>query len=210
MRYMSKLGRRLEKEEEWHRLYSTPSHPRIYESKFASGEARISLPELQLRWRQWNQGEQVQFATAFGQKNTLDSEDEKVLEFLAQQDHGPICATIALLSTQLSDRAKAGRFLMQCIEDFPRDRANFLQALSVLAAPESVPVLLRTYEASEREVADNPRDHGATVDLLYSAVALFKLIGQDKYRNTVVRFLNDPRESVRTTASLCMQDLERS
>ena len=205
---MSKPGRRLEKELEWHKIYSTPSHPRIYESKFASGEARISLSELRSRWAQWHEGERVQFAQAFGRKNTLDDpDDERVLEFLMEQDKGSVCALIAMLSTKYSDRPRAVRFLTHCIEAFPRDRANFLQALSWLAEPATVPVLSRIYRDSEAEIVKNPEDQESILNLLYSSVALFKLRREGKYRDTVARFLEHSNEAVRTNASLCMQEL---
>jgi hypothetical protein len=87
---VSDPNRRLERDEEWYRLYSSPTHPRIYDSKLASGEARVSLVELRPRWEHWHEGERVQFAQAFGQKSTLDREDEPVLEFLVDGRRIPV------------------------------------------------------------------------------------------------------------------------
>ena len=59
---MDKTGLRIREEKEWYRYYTSSAHPYIYESKFATGEATVSLAELQSRWHGWNEAEQVQFA----------------------------------------------------------------------------------------------------------------------------------------------------
>jgi hypothetical protein len=200
-------SRQLEREEEWYRIYSSPNHPRIYQSKLASGEASISLAKLRPRWEHWHQGERVQFSQAFGQKSTLDSEDELVLEFLMEQDDSRVCASVALLSTKHSDRSNAVRFLLRCVETFKRDRANFLHALSILADSETVPQLLQIYRSAELEILKNPQDNDSILNLLYSSVALFKILGQESYRDSIAGFLRHPNEEVRTNAYLCMQGL---
>jgi len=83
------------------RVWETSAHPRIYESKFATGEAQISLSLAQLlsSWAHWNEGERVQFAQAFAGKRTLTVEDEEVVEFLMQQSDERIAISIALLTT---------------------------------------------------------------------------------------------------------------
>jgi hypothetical protein len=203
---MSNPDRKLEREKAWYKVYSSPAHPRIYESKFACGEARITLLELLPQWEGWNAGERVQFAQAFGQKGTLNGEDERILEFLMGQGDGRIASVIARLSTKYPDRIKALSFLSHWIEAFPENRTNFVQALSVLT-PESEPMLSRIYHQSEAKISCNPHDHEAIIDLLYSSVGLFKLLRQQEYREKITRFLKHPNSSVSAHASLCLWEL---
>lgn len=205
---MAEPGRRLKEESEWYKIYSTTTHPQIYESKFASEEAHISLPELQSLWQHWQEGEKVQFAKAFGYKHNLNGEDAKVLEFLMQQEDGRICAMVAMLSTKYPDRTRAVEFLTHCVETFPRDRPNFVQALSRLGAPEVIPVLSRLYEVSDKKSIDDIQDENSLIDLLYAAAGLYKLLGNRQYRQTIIRFLDHPGAAIRASALLCMREIE--
>lgn len=194
-------------DDEWYRIYRSATHSRIYESKFSTGEARISFREISRRWPLWNEGERVQFAQAFGRKHALDSEDDKILEFLMEQNNAGVAASIALLSTKHSDIRRAISFLTHGIEAFPRDRPNFLQAFSVLAAAGTELLLSRIYCELEANVVGDKCDPEEAISLLYASSALFKLTSDDKYEKTITRLLNQSDQGVRANARLCIEEI---
>ena len=202
---MDKTGWRLLKDEEWCRVYSSSTHPRIYESKFATGEASISLPELQSRWQGWNEGEQVQFAQAFSWKRALSREDENVLGFLMRQDAEMISTSIATLVPKLSDKKAAARFLVDCLRTFREIRANFLMALGDLAAPETAPDLYLVFQECSRNVAQNAQDYESAANLLYCSEALFRITAEPRYLDVITSYLRHPNDRVRCYADMAMR-----
>jgi hypothetical protein len=207
---MSESIRQLKTEGKWHKIYSTPTHPRIYESKFASGDARISLSELQQIWERWHEGERIEFAQAYGQKRTLSNEDEGILEFLIRQSDGRIVASVALLSTKHPNQKMVADFLRHSITAFPHERANFVQALAYFIAPDAAPDLLRVFQECQVKVAEDEQNREAIIELLYCSTALFKISLDEKYQNVVAAFLDHPAASVRTNAEVCSQDIKAS
>jgi hypothetical protein len=203
---MSESGRQLKTEGKWHKIYSTPTHPRIYESKFASGDARISVSELRQIWEHWHEGERIEFAQAYGQKRTLSSEDEGILEFLIRQSDGRIAASVALLTTKHPNKKMVTDFLRRSITAFPDDRANFVHALAYVIAPDAAPDLLRVFQECQTRVTENEQNHQAIIELLYCSTALFTIFLDEKYQNVVAAFLNHPAASVRTNAEICIQE----
>jgi hypothetical protein len=198
--------RQLKWEEEWYRIYSSSSHPNIYESKFVTGEVQISLAELKPRWEHWHAGERVQFAQAFGQKQTLTSEDERVLDFLMGEGGEEVFASIARLTTKHSKKNRAGRFLAECLKAYPHNRSNFLHALSLLEAPESVPDLTVVFNESKAK-ADTAQDYAAIIDLIYCSAGLYRTIRDATYRDEIARYADHPEESIRTAARMCLAAL---
>jgi hypothetical protein len=194
---MDKTGWRLREDKEWHRYYASSAHPYIYESKFATGEARISLAELQSRWWGWNEGEQVEFARAFGQKPDLSSEDEWVLGFLMQQNGEMVSTSIGILVGKLSDKKRAARFLVDCLRAFPESRGNFLMALGDLAAPETAGDLSSVFQECSQGVARNALGNESLADLLYCSAALFRITAEANYLQLITSYLRHPNDRAR-------------
>jgi hypothetical protein len=202
---MDKSRWRVLREEEWYRVYSSPEHPRIYESKFATGEARISLPELRARWEGWNEGERVQFAQAFAKKRDFGSEDQDMLGFLMEQDGEMISSSIATLATKHYDKKYAARFLVGCLRAFPKSRGNFLMALCDLAAPETLHDLSAVFQQCSRDITRHPRNYDSVADMLYSAAALFKVTGNRKYLRVIASYARRRNQQVRCYAENAMR-----
>ncbi len=202
---MDKTGWRLLKEEEWCRFYASSAYPRIYESKFATGEARISLSDLQSRWQDWNEGDRVQFARAYGSKRALSAEDEQILGFLMQQSGEMISTSIAILVAKLFDKKRAARFLVNCLRAFRATRANFLAALADLAAPETALDLSLVFQECSHNVAENAQDYDSAVDLLYCSDALFRITAEAKYPDVIASYLHHPSNRVRGVAEMIMR-----
>jgi hypothetical protein len=202
---MDRTGWRLLREEEWYRVYTSSPHPRIYESKFATGEARISLAELQARWPGWNDGERVQFAQAFTWKPALTSEDERILDFLMQEDGEMISTSIATLVAKLPDKKRAARFLVDGLRAFPKSRGNFLMGLADLAAPETTPDLSSVFEECNHNIAQNAQDDDSIADLIYCSEALFTITTEAKYLDVITSYLSHPNDRVRGVADSVMR-----
>jgi hypothetical protein len=192
-------------EEEWYRVYTSSTHPRIYESKFATGEASITLAELQSRWQGWNEGEQVQFAQAFKWKPVLDSEDELILDFLIRQDGEMLSASIANMVAKLPNKREAARFLVDCLKAYPQNRGNFLTALADLAAPETVSDLSSVFHECSQKIIENPEDHSSLIDLLYCSAALFRTTAEIRYRDLINYYLQHTNDKVRYQAENAMR-----
>ena len=202
---MDKTGWRVLREEEWYRVYTSSQHPRIYESKFATGEATISLAELQSRWPGWDEGERVQFAQAFAGKAALSGEDEQVLGFLMQQDGEMISTSIAKSVAKLSDKKRAARFLVDCLRTFRGTRGNFLMALGDLAAPETAPELSVVFEECTQSIGQNAEDYESMADLLYCSEALFRITAERRYLDVIASYLHHPHGRVGFYAEMAMR-----
>ena len=202
---MDKTGLRIREETEWYRYYASSAHPYIYESKFATGEATVSLAELQSRWHGWNEAEQVQFAQAFKWKPALSSEDEQILDFLMRQDGEMVSSSIAILVTKLSDKKRAARFLTDCLKAFPTSRPNFLTALADLAAPETATDLSLLFQECNHRIAENAQEYGAAADLLYCSAALFKITSERKYFEVISSYLRHENAQLRYDAESAMR-----
>ena len=202
---MDKAGWRLREEKEWYRYYESATHPYIYESKFATGEARITLADLQSRWQGWNEGEQVQFAQAFKWLRAIGSEDELILYFLMQQNVEPLSSAIATLVAKLPDKSRAARFLVRSLKAFPQSRGNFLAALADLAVPETATDLMLVFRDCSQKVAENKQDIGAINDLLYCSAALFRTTADSNYLDIISSYLHDLDDRVRSQAENAMR-----
>jgi hypothetical protein len=202
---MDKTGWRLSEEDEWSRLYTSKKHPRIYESKFATGEATISLADLPSRWSAWDEGQRVQFARAFGSARALSSEDEQVLHFLVHQNDEMISTSIAMLVAELSDKERAARFLLDCLKAFRETRASFLMALGVLAALDTVPELSVVFQECSHNIRLDAQDYDSMADLLYSSEALYRITSQAKYLDVIRSYLHHPNDRVRFCADMAMR-----
>ena len=202
---MDKTGWRIQREEEWYRVYSSATYPRIYESKFATGEASITVAELQSRWQGWNEGEQVQFAQAFSRKPTLSGEDERVLDFLMEQHGEMVSSSIATLVARHPDKKRAARFVTDCLRAYPKTRGNFLLALANLAAPETASDLLSVYQECSQKIEENVDDYESVVDLLYCSAALYRTTKEAKYQDLITSYLHNPNDRVRPQAENAMR-----
>jgi hypothetical protein len=127
-----------------------------------------------------------------------------------QQSDGRIAASIALLSVRHPNIKIAVDFLRRSIAEFPRDRANFLQALAYVIAPEAAADLLRVFQECQAKVAENEQNREAIIELLYCSTALFKIFLDEKYEKVVAAFLDHPAASVRTNAEVCSQEIKVS
>lgn len=202
---MDKTGWRVIEEREWYRHYASPKYPSIYESKFATGEAAISLAELQSRWPGWNEGEQVQFAQAFTWKPALTSEDEQILDFLMRQGGEMLSSSIATMAAKLPDKKRAARFLTDSLRAFPKTRTSFLCALADLAAPETAPHLLSVFEECSDKVRENSHDYESSADLLYCSAALYRTTKEPKYIDLITSLLHNSDDRVRNQAENAMR-----
>lgn len=202
---MNKTDWRVIEEKEWYRHYTSPKYPSIYESKFATGEATITLAELRRSWPGWNDGERVQFAQAFKWKPSLTREDEQILDFLMRQGGEMLSSSIATMVAKLRDRKRAGDFLTDCLRAFPNTRGNFLCALADLAAPEATPSLLSVYEECADKVAENANDYGSIGDLLYCSAALYKTTKEARYLDIITSYSRHPDKRVRNQAENALQ-----
>ncbi|TAM79099.1 MAG: hypothetical protein EPN47_19005 [Acidobacteria bacterium] len=202
---MNKTDWRVIEEKEWYRHYTSSEYPSIYESKFATGEATISLAELQSRWPGWNEGEQVQFAQAFACKPVLMSEDEGILGFLMTQGGEMVSSSIATMVAKLPDRKRAAVFLADRLQSFPKARGNFLLALARLAAPETAPHLLSVYKECSDKVGENAQDYDSITDLLYCSAALYTATKDPKYIDLISSYSHHPDERARYQAENAMR-----
>jgi hypothetical protein len=202
---MNKSDWRVLEEREWYRHYASPKYPSIYESKFATGEAAISLAELQSRWPGWNEGEQVQFAQAFKWKPELTGEDEPILDFLMRQGGEMLSSSIATMVAKLPDKKRAALFLTDCLRAFPKTRTSFLCALADLAAPETTPHLLSVYNECSDKVGENAQDYDFIADLLYCSAALFRTTKEPKYIDLISSYSHHPDERARYQAENAMR-----
>jgi hypothetical protein len=207
---MDRTGWQLLEEEEWYRVYTSSPHPRIYESKFATGEARISLAELQARWPGWNEGERVQFAQAFTWKPALTSEDEQILDFLMQEDGEMISTSIATLVAKLPDKKRAARFLVEGLKAFRETRSNFIMALGDLAAPETADDLSPVFQECSHNTAENADDYNSAAELLYCCQALFRTTGERKYLDVIASYLDHPNDRLRGVADMLTRSTRTS
>ncbi len=197
---MDKAGWRVIEDKEWYRHYASSRFPYIYESKFATGEASISLADLEARWGGWDEGERVQFAQAFSDKPVLSGEDERILDFLMKQDGEMVSSSIATAVAKLPDRKRVAGFLTDSLKAFPKTRGNFLCALARLAAPETTPDLLSVYMECSRKVGKGVRDYDSLSDLLYCSAALYRTTKEQKYLDLVNSHLQHPDDQLRSTA----------
>lgn len=204
-----KKDRDIVEENEWYRCYSTSSYPSIYESKFATGEARISLDDLEARWKQWNEGERIQFAQAFGFKHSLDPQEVAILEFLLDQTDTRILTVIADIAAQHPDRGRAARFLTHCLHAIPENRGNFLHGLFVLADANTLPDLQGMFRECGKKITMNGNDHEAFTALLHSAAAIFRITGEVRYLEIIKKYREHPHTSVCTRAKLYLDELDQ-
>jgi hypothetical protein len=202
---MDKTGWRLIEEKEWYRHYASLAHPYIYESKFATGEASISLADLRSRWGGWNEGERVQFAQAFKWKPVLSVEDEEIVDFLMRQTGEMLSSSIATMVAKLRDKKRAASFLAGCLSAFPKSRANFLCALADLAAPESKPDLLSIFEECNQKIKENAADYESAADLLYCSAALYRTTKEPKYIDLISSYSRHSNDRVRCQAENAMR-----
>lgn len=202
---MNKTEWRVIEEREWYRHYASPKHPSIYESKFATGEATITLADLLSRWPEWNEGERVQFAQAFKYKPELAGGDEQILDFLMRQGGEMLSSSIATMVAKLRDTKRAAGFLTDCLKAFPNTRGNFLCALADLAAPETTPSLLSVHKECADKVAENADDYGSISDLLYCSAALYRTTKEARYLNIITSYSRHPEKPVRSQAENALQ-----
>jgi hypothetical protein len=202
---MDTSHRRVTEETEWYRYYESPEHPYIYESKFATGEASVSLAGLRSRWQSWTDGQRVQFAQAFKWKPALDAEDERVLGFLMRQKGEMISSSIAHLVAKARDKRGAAAFLVSCLRAYPHNRGNFLTALADLAAPETAPDLYLVFRECRDNVERDAADYGSVANLLYCSAALFKVTADRKYLDIIFSYLHHGEAQVRSDAENSMR-----
>jgi hypothetical protein len=155
-------------------------------SKFLQKNFNAPVEMIMERWSSWTLDEKIEFAGAFAARGDLNNNDRNVLRFLMEHGEPPVWSTIALSVARHPDRTFALNFLLERVTDGIGPIANYYQALEILAAPESVPVLkeaLMTYR-EKIMLGFSPRvssDRFFYLDYLSCTAALFKLTGDEEY-----------------------------
>lgn len=175
-----------------------------YYSKFSKKDFTIPVEALREQWPQWNSDEKRKFAWAFGfsGKTELNEEEQRILEFLVQNGNPDIWRAIAPIVGRHPDRRWVVSFLLSRLNDETEHLANYYQALGTLSPPECVPILADKLANHHRKVVPHtaPGSWGESSlysDYLSCSAALFRITGQEKYRDNLRKILGHPEEKVR-------------
>jgi hypothetical protein len=116
---------KLIRESEWMRVYETDRSGQLYESKFLADGIQVSANSFIKRWPELSAEQRLDFASAFAAKPEVTYEDERVLDFLMEQDDFYICMSIAPLLPFHRQRDRVLAFVVDTIREHPKDAANF-------------------------------------------------------------------------------------
>ena len=201
---------KLIRESEWMRVYECQYEAQKgmhYESKFLTDRIRVSADSIIRRWPELSFEEKNEFANAFAVKPEATSEDERILNFLMEQDDFYIWMGIAPLLPSHRDRDRALAFLRERVRQRHVDKANFFQALGLIGDKRAVPALRAAYDGY-REALGAGLASGAQpdyTDYLYCCYALWRISGSAEYKQVIEEASKSPHESVRATAEMFLR-----
>jgi hypothetical protein len=204
--------------EEWYETIEIQGRLIQRVPKVLRKDAVVSSEIIGALWPSLTPRERVEFAGAFSRKPELNDCDQSVIDFLMQKGEPRIWRTIALLIARYHDRARAVDFLLARIKEGVRPLANYYQAIGLLSAWESVPVLRNAFSRHREEVALRPTleiwsNRFIYLDYLSCAATLLTITGQEEYRADLSKMQSHPdevvRRMIRTVATACNVKLNR-
>ena len=189
-------------------------------SRFCRPDFVVSVDLVRRRWRWWTRRQKGLFAAAFSHRVKLVEGDCDLLDFLMENGNCDVWMTIAgLVAREYPDRNRALEFLLSLVRDRVFPLTNYYQALDILATREgsdflqpSIPYLKEALAMHAHETQKYPslkwwrfwRDTFAYGDYLGCSATLFKLTGDEEYRNNLSMHANHRdwlvRMMVRTAA----------
>jgi hypothetical protein len=175
-----------------------------YESKFLTGEASISLKELEAEWLIWSPNEKLEFVRAFSVKPKLSLDDERITRILLQDSDERVLSVCASLAARHSDKAFAVDFLArELLRNSTEPRANFIQRLRELGGTKPIAALQEFYERCREKIEKEPTpaDQLLVLDLLDCCEALAYLKRDKSYLEDVAVFSTSEDPTVAAVAS---------
>lgn len=196
------------RETEWSREYRIGTRRFRFESKFAREGLEVTALDILSRWHRWTPAEQLDFATAFILKPSLNSEDQLILQFLMLQGSEPVWATIAHLLPRYHDREAALSFLLQRVQAGGLHEAAYFQALERIGDRRAIPPLRRRYEELKSSLAPVEQHglHSKLPDLQQCCRALWKLTGDAAYEEFLRQMLAHPDAAIRRRSQRFLAD----
>ena len=199
--------KKLIRESEWLRVYET-GNALQYESKLLLNDMPVSAEELVNRWDNLNAEERWEFALAFQARGRVGEEDARLLEYLWEHGNSVIRSTLAPLLPLHPRKDTALRLLLAQIEREKIHRANYFQALEIVADLGSVEPLRAAYEQLLLEATGDfdTLEVDRAIDLITCTRALWRLTSAAQFRESIEKLISHPDAAVRRFAQLALDD----
>jgi hypothetical protein len=190
----------------WHRIFWLPSHPAVYESKFATGESSIAKDQLAHDWDEWSADEQREFSKAFSlSRLPFNSNEVAILGFLMEHGDNIIAELIAPLIEQNPVVEQIEQFLIRQLTS-----GQFSPRIEIFKAARNHPdpLILRALLRIHLEItsrlatrSEEPRHrYLLKLEYLYCCDALLGITGQGKYKRDAEYLVHDEDSRVRRAA----------
>ena len=191
-------GKKIVAEEKWSRIYEVEGGVHVNVSKFVTDEITISADAIKDEWKSYSRSERIAFAGAFSQKPHFSLEDEKILDFLMDNDDERVWVSIAHGLTRHSQKKRVLHFLLERLKSGSESKANYVYSLGPLGAAEAVPQLKGLHDRLLREIAQagTKANKALILDFVVCCSSLAKLEGSSTYRDEIRPFLDHPDKHV--------------
>jgi hypothetical protein len=205
------------KRTEW--SYSFKYGPKSYcsISRFdAEEDFEVSASEIRERWPSMNEGERMEFAVNFHQKETWTDNDTEILEVIMNDGNDHIWSSCALALLKHPDRNRAVEFLIARVQgrESARPPLNYIQALGIAGDRRAVAVIRPYYDkylkAMEAKAATGVPDDVFWGPIPYHAFLsiagdLFKIERSNEYEQAIRKYFEHPHEQVRYWAEHALE-----
>lgn len=196
--------RKIVRDSEWMSVCAESAGTLLHESKFLTQGLEVSADYVKERWNTLSLREKYEFAQAFQAKVLVTPADEEILNFLMDVGDYTVAMFISPLLPRHREKERVLKFLLARIEEVERPKANFYQAIELLADKEAIPSLQKSYDQYKDISSDSACDRILLFDLLQCCRALWILENSGKYAARIEDFKKHPDSAIRNFATMLL------
>ena len=177
------------RESRWMRVYQVKPNLWSERSRFLTDGLQLKSDQFENLWKGLSPREKVDFCAAYSMKPVMTEDDEEILNYLIQNGDEDTWSSLAGLLTRHPDRKRILTFFQDRIEKQSPPIANFYQAMEMLSDTDAVEPLLRRYQRYHKEVVIGA-NRLLCIDYLTCCRTLWKLTGEEEYRQVIEEYLH--------------------
>jgi hypothetical protein len=198
--------KKLIRETDWLRIYSTDIGQH-FESKLLPANASLAYGAVIKNWNAITPEEQWEIALALQLQGSLEAVFIPLIDFLLDNGGSVVCSTIAPLLPMHPNKERVLSFLISQISQEKSHRANYFQALALIGDLRSVAPLEEAYDEIERKGIGGSISTEQASDFIACCEALWKLTGEERFRSSILRLVDNPNHAVSSMARLALTSL---
>lgn len=210
--FPDKSKMKLLRETKWQRVYEIGPRNQFIESKFAAGNAKITVEELAKGWPGWDQREKSDFLSSYGSTDHPEPGHQEILRFIIKNITSNERLSAACLLRSLDDSDEAIRVLSEwAVDPSTQGKGNVFQTLAGFGGQKAIKVLkkcLAEYLANDTfwifPAAPSWGQMGDAAEVACCIEYLYKLTEDSRYKEMLERLLNYPHNIVQGRARLAL------